>query len=515
MSQSETSDTPTGSGLALGSGEAPTKSKMWAWALWDVGTQPFYSVITTFVFATYVVSKPFAPTEPNWPTQALTISTAIAAVFIAILAPMTGQQSERLGRTVRNLKYLTWALALVSMALVFTYPSSDFLWYGLFLVAAGTVIGELAWVNYNALIERVALPENVGRVSGFGWGMGYVGGILMLAITLFVFINPDFGPFGIADCNNAAGQFVACYGADGNFAPDVAAYTGFKLRVAMVVVGVWNIVWTAPIFVSMKDKAPSGQVEKLGVIGSYKSLFQAIAKLWRTQRHVAYFLLASALFRDGLAGIFTFGAVVAVTAFGFSTSEIIIFGMIANVVAGVVTMLVGILDDKIGPKKVILIALGILIVGTILAFAIHQPGYSLTAGQPGYDAAVSGQGKSIFWVLGLIMSAVVGPAQSAARSFLARIIPEGQMGEIFGLYTFTGRVASFLSPVLFGLFVGIGVAVMGPKVSVQHWGYLGLAICLAAGFAALLPVRSDPEALEAYTSFDPTVSEESPGEDLR
>jgi UMF1 family MFS transporter len=473
---------------------------MWAWALWDVGTQPFYSVITTFVFATYIVSAAFAlPDQPNGPTQALTISTTIGAVFIALLAPITGQTSDRTGKTVRNLKYLTWALAIVSMCLVFTSPGPEWLWFGLILLAGGTVLGEIAWVNYNALIERVATPKNIGKVSGFGWGMGYVGGICMLFLTLVLFVNPDVGIFGLTDCADSSGAWVSCNAEDGTSLIGVTeglTYTALKLRVAMVAVGLWNLIWTAPIFISMKDKAPEENIEKLGVIGSYKALFQTIAKLWRTQRHVAYFLLASALFRDGLAGIFAFGAVVAAVSFGFSTPTIILFGMAANVVAGVATMLFGILDDRIGPKTVILIALAVLVITSVLVFVLHDPAYAIPAGAPGYDQAKVEAGQAVFWVVGLLMSACVGPAQSASRSFLARIIPEGQSGEIFGLYTTTGRVISFLSPLLFGAFVTLGVAVMGADQSVQHWGYIGLAICLAAGFAVLIPVKAKPEVME-------------------
>ena len=165
------------------------------------------------------------------------------------------------------------------------------------------------------------------------------------------------------------------------------------------------------------------------------SVWRSITGLWAVSRHTVYFLLASALFRDGLAGVFAFGAILAAGTFGLSAGDVIIFGAAANIVAGLATMGFGLLDDRIGPKRVILISLGSLVTLGILIFVFHDGG------------------KNVFWVLGLLMTVFVGPAQAASRSFLARLIPEGKNGEIFGLYATTGRVVSFLSPALFGLFI--------------------------------------------------------------
>ena len=183
---------------------------------------------------------------------------------------------------------------------------------------------------------------------------------------------------------------------------------------------------------------------------------------------------ASALFRDGLAGVFAFGAVLAAGTFGLSAGEVIIFGAVANVVAGLSTMAMGMLDDRIGPKRVIMISLVALVVIGLLIFFLHDGG------------------KPVFWSLGLVMTAFVGPAQAASRSFLARLIPEGKAGEIFGLYATTGRAISFLSPLAFGAFIAIGAAVTGSE-NTQYWGILGIALILLAGLLVLIPVKSHEE----------------------
>jgi UMF1 family MFS transporter len=167
--------------------------------------------------------------------------------------------------------------------------------------------------------------------------------------------------------------------------------------------------------------------------------------------------------------VFTFGGVLAAGTFGFSKGDVIVFAIAANVVAGISTVLVGRLDDRVGPKPVMVSAL----VGTVLAaiaiFVFH------------------GQGTVIFWIFGLIMCLFVGPAQSASRSFLSRIVPAARQGEMFGLYATTGKAATFLAPTAFAIFV--------TAFGAQIWGVLGIALILFIGLLLLLPVKSKPDAM--------------------
>lgn len=191
--------------------------------------------------------------------------------------------------------------------------------------------------------------------------------------------------------------------------------------------------------------------------------------LTRTSRHTMYFLIASAIFRDGLTGVFTFGGVLAAGTFGFNPDDVIIFAIVANVVAGISTVAVSALDDRPGPKPVIVTALvGLVICGT--------PVFVLHAG-----------GQTIFWIFGLALCLFVGPAQSARRSFLARLVPPGREGEVFGLYATTGKAATALTPAMFALFVTIGGA--------QYWGILGIVLVIAVGLGILIPVKANPQQL--------------------
>jgi len=426
---------------ALKTTPAPRR-KVLAWSLWDWGTQPFNTVITTFVFAVYLTSSAFGETDEV--SMKLAWTTGISGLLIAVLAPVLGQGSDRSGRRMFNLRWQTWLLAAICAAMWFVAPAPEYFLLGAVLLGAGNVVSEIAAVNYYASIDQVSTRYNVGRVSGLGWGMGYLGGITILLVIIAV-LGSDFS------------------------ADDV--------RAAMLICGAWTLVFTIPIFVALKDRPRSeAPAPPLGIVGSYRELFASIRRLWSSAPNTVFFLLASALFRDGLAGVFAFGGVLAQGTFGFEFSEVVIFGVAANVVAGIATMLFGLVDDKLGPKPVILVSLTCLVMFGLGIFWWHDGG------------------KPVFWILGLLMCLFVGPAQSASRSFLTRLIPEGMSGEIFGLYATTGRAVSFLAPALFGVAIAVGASVTtSSEATSQHWGILGVVVVLLAGLIVALFVKEPPK----------------------
>jgi len=187
--------------------------------------------------------------------------------------------------------------------------------------------------------------------------------------------------------------------------------------------------------------------------------------------------LGQLLDSDGLAGVFTYGAVLAKLVFGFSTGEVIVFGVVANVVAGLATIVFGHLDDRTGPKRVILISLGALVGLGSCIFLLHD------------------RGPVVFWIFGIAMTLFVGPAQSASRSFLARLIPEGHSGEVFGLYATTGRAVSFLASSLWVLSLWLGSFLVPAGESAVHFGILGIVLVLAAGLVVMIPVREAQQVM--------------------
>jgi UMF1 family MFS transporter len=446
-------------GLELHAERRIPRKQVWAWALWDWAAQPFNSVILTFVFtALYLTSDWFldpavAELGADDPAYELALADlasglgwaiTIAGILIAVLAPVLGQRADAAGRRKLWLAGATGALVLCMFALFFVQGSPSYFVLGISLIAAGTVFSEIAGVNYNAMLVQVSTPRSVGKVSGLGWGLGYLGGIVALVIVV---IATAFGWWGLP------------------------TEDGLVYRVIAVGCAVWTLLFAWPVLVYVPEAPPAPGRERVGFFRSYAVLVKDIARLWREARPTFWFLLASAVFRDGLAGVFAFGAVIAAVAFRFTSNEVLIFGIAANLLAGVSTIVAGRFDDRFGPRAVILTALGGLVGAGLIVFFLHDAG------------------KLPFWIFGLVLTLFVGPAQAASRSFLARVTPAGRESEIFGLYATTGRAASFLSPLLWASFIA--------AFGATYWGVLGIVLVLAAGLVLMLFVRLPERVADA------------------
>jgi MFS transporter, UMF1 family len=415
-----------------------------AWALWDWGSAAYHAVILTFVFSVYLTDA-VGDGRPE-ASAALGYAMGAAGLFIALLAPVIGQRADASGRRKLATGVWTGCTIAATAALFAVRDDPGYLWLGLLLLAIGSVVAELAQVSYNAMLSQVAKPATMGRVSGFGWAMGYVGGIVLLLIVYYGFVAGD-GP--------TAGLF------------GVSRDDGFNIRLIALVAAAWFLVFALPLFLRVPELPPSRRSGRLGIVGSYRALVADLVALYREDRHAVYFLAASALYRDGLAAIFTVGSVLAVGVYGIGVGDVLLFGVAANVVAAVGAVAGGRLEDRVGPKPVIMVSLlGMIAAATVLLFV---------------------SGPLMFWVFGLALVLFVGPAQSSSRTFLARLAPAGREGEFFGLYATTGRAVSFLAPSLFGLFVSLFAA--------QRAGIAGILLVLVAGLLALWPVR--PPAVAA------------------
>lgn len=440
--------TPDPTSAASQVGESPRTSHIVAWAAWDWGSSAFNAVVTTFVFTVWLTGSSFAETGADVEaakalhSQWLGWGLAIAGVLVAVLAPALGTLADAAGRRKPLLGVASGVVALCVLAMWFVKPTpgamASNVLLGITLLAVGTVFFEIGSVAYNALLVQITTPRTIGRVSGIGWGSGYVGGIVLLLVLFVGFINPDVGWFGVTSAD------------------------GLNIRVSMLVAGLWALVFSLPVLLVVPDRAGAAR-RRIGMVEAYRSIGRHIASLWRTRRATLKFLIASAVFRDGLAGVFTFGGVLAAGSFGFTSQEVILFAIAANVVAGAATISVGWLDDRFGPRRVVTSSLVVLVIAGSAVFALHS------------------YGKPVFWVFGLALSACVGPAQSASRGLLARLSDPGRETEMFGLYATTGRAATFIAPAAFSVAISIG--------GEQYWGILGVVAVLALGLALFVPVR--------------------------
>ncbi|MFJ8894883.1 MFS transporter [Leifsonia sp. NPDC102414] len=437
-----------------------------SWALWDWGGAAFNAVITTFVFTVYLTGSLFvdpalvaardAETDLSGPAHAAVTAAeaplssglgwglAIAGIVVALIAPVLGQRTDGSGRRKLWLGINTGVVVVMTALMFFVVGAPGYFLFGVILVAIGTIFYEIATVNYNAMLVQVSTPKTVGRVSGFGWGAGYLGGIVLLLIVYFGLVT--------GNDDGTGGMF------------HVTEDAGLNIRIIALIAAAWTLIFSLPVLIAVPEMPIGSRRPRVGFFQSYGVLVRDIGRLWKESRNTVLFLIASALFRDGLVGVFTFGGILAQGTFGFSSGDVIIFAIAANVVAGISTFVSGRFDDRFGAKPVIVTSLVGLVIAGLAVFFAHD------------------LGATAFWIGGLVLCLFVGPAQSASRTFLARVTPAGREGEVFGLYATTGRAVSFLAPLLFATFVAVGGA--------QYWGILGIVLVLAAGLALLIPVRA-------------------------
>jgi UMF1 family MFS transporter len=440
------------------------KRRVAAWALWDAGSAGINAITTTFVFSRYLTSSYFQDPHLSHTAATAQVTTQfgtagiIAGVVVALIAPALGQRSDATGRRKLWLGINTAVVVLALVSLFFVEGKPSFLLYGLIMFSIGTVFYEIASVNYNAMLSQVSTPKNVGRVSGIGWASGYIAGIVLL---LIVYVGL------VADGSNPAVAGLL----------HVSTDNGFNLRLVELVAAAWTLIFSIPVLVSVPELPRDPNLPKVSIPGSYVLLVKHIARLWREDRNTLTFLIASAVFRDGLTGVFTYGAVIAAGSFGFSASEVLVFGIAANVVAGVSTAIVGRLDDWLGPRTVMVAALIGLVIAGLAIFFLHTGG------------------QTVFWIGGLFLCLFVGPAQSASRSFLTRVTPAERQGEAFGLYATSGRAATFLAPLMFTAFIAIFGA--------QYWGMLGIVVVILVGLVLLLFVKAPTQI--RFTGPSPVV----------
>jgi len=429
-------------------GQTATRSQVLSWALWDVGATGVNAIVVTFVFSVYLTRTvgddlPSATTPQSWLFRAL----ALSGLVVALLAPVTGIWVDAPWRRPRVLAILTGLVVLLTSAMSLIRDDYHYLLPGLALLAITAACSELATVPYNAMLRQLSTPQTSGRISGFGLGMGYFGSVALLLIVYLLFISGDGDTRGLLDLPVAG---------------------GLNVRAAMLMAAAWFILFALPVFIVVPHPKPPPEDRRqaIGFFGAYRQLWSEVVGEWRRDRNVVYYLFASAVFRDGLTGVFAFGAVLGVSVYGISDADVLLFGISASVIAAVGALLGGLLDDRLGSKPVIVGSLTSMIVVGVVLMTLSGP--------------------VAFWVCGLLLCLSIGPTLSSARTLMLRLSVDGKEGVAFGLYTTTGRAVSFLAPTLISLFIDWFGAVRA--------GTGGLLVVLAAGLAAMVAVHAPHQA---------------------
>lgn len=412
-----------------------------SWALWDFGATGVNAIVVTFVFSVYLTSTvgsdlPGDTSPASWLGRAL----ALAGLVVAVLAPATGVWVDAPWRRRRVLAVLTAAVVVTTAAMSLIRDDYRYLLPGLVLLAGTAACNDLATVPYNAMLRQVSMQSSPGRISGFGLAMGFLGSVALLLIVYFGFISGDGDAHGLLQLPGADGQNV---------------------RAAVLLAGIWFAGFALPLLLVAPAHEPGERKQAIGFLGAYRALWSEIVGEWRRDRNVVYYLFASAVFRDGLTGVVTFGAVLGVKVYGISAADVLLFGIGASVIAAAGAVIGGLLDDRLGSK--------VLIVGSLTAMIVVAATLM----------ALSGAGA--FWVCGLLLCLFIGPIQASARTLMLRLSAEGKEGVAFGLFTTTGRAVSFLAPWLFSAFIDL--------FGTDRAGMGGVVVVLVAGLVGMIMVR--------------------------
>jgi UMF1 family MFS transporter len=412
-----------------------------SWALYDWANSAFSAVIVTFVFATYF-SEAIAPDSVTGTAQWGWAMTA-SGITIALLSPILGAIADAGGRRKPWLFVFTAITVICCLLLWYAKPDPSFVVYTLVAVALANLAFELAGVFYNAMLPEIVGRDYLGRLSGWAWGLGYFGGIACLVLTLFAFVQPDRPLFGL---DKSSAEHV---------------------RITGPLVGIWFALFSLPLFLVTPDKRSTGLPAREAVRRGLAQLRRTFANL-RRYREIVRFLIARMIYTDGLNTLFAFGGIYAAGTFGMDTAEVIRFGILLNVTAGLGALGFAWVDDWLGAKRTILIALlGLFACGT---------------------AAVIATSTLAFWIAGGLLGIFVGPTQAASRSLMARMAPPELRTEMFGLYALTGKITAYIGPFLLGT--------VTYWTGSQRWGIATILLFFLVGALLLLPLE-EPEAAEA------------------
>lgn len=403
---------------------------VFAWCLFDWANSAFPAVITTFVFATYV-TQAVAP-DPVSGAAAWAGATTIAGLAIAVLSPILGALADSSGRQKRWLASSAGIMAVATASLWFVRPEPSSLTLALLGFTIATIAFEVSIVFYNALLPGLAPASHTGRVSGWGWGLGYAGGIVCLAVMLVLFVLPESPALGL---DKAVAEHI---------------------RIAGPLTALWLAVFMIPLFLFVRDP-PAQRVTSSSPRG-WRTLLDTIRLLKRDHRPLAWFLVANMVWSNGLTTLFGFGAIYAAGTFGMATQEVLLFGIALNVTAGLGAFGFAWIDDRFGSKPTIAIGLAAL---TILGAALLL----VTS-------------KSAFWILALAIGPFLGPVQAAGRTLCARLAPADRRAQVFGLYALSGRITAFLGPMVLGIVTA--------ATQSQRWGMATILPFFLVGFWLLL-----------------------------
>jgi len=406
--------------------------KILNFALYDFANSAFTTIIITFIFSTYF-AKQIAP-NPVLGQSYWGWAIGTTGILVAIIGPILGSYADKKNFTEFFIKLFTIICISLTTLLWFSKPSEKYLLFTLVIVALANFFYELSLIFYNSILKRISKTSDLGKSSGFSFALGYIGGILILIICIKIFIDNDVLPFGLSKENSE------------------------NIRATSIVVAVWYLIFSIPFLFSLKKKINNKIKLSSDNIKKIKDL------IWNNGlNNLGKFLIARMLYADGLNAIIVMGGIFAVGVFNLEIEDLLILSILMNVTAFIGAIVGGYANDKFSSKSVIIFSLlGLIISSSIILFVKLQ---------------------LFFLIFAAINGFFIGPIQSASRVFITKSIDENNQASGFGLFALSGKLTSFIGPLLVSTITYIS--------SSQRIGFSSAIILLLIGLLILLKVKKN------------------------
>ena len=407
-----------------------------SWSVYDWANSAWSAIIITFIFAEYFVNV-LAP-DKDLGTLYLTWTIGLSSLVAALLSPILGSISDQSQRSKYWLILSTFIYSFIAFSFWFAQPKGMDLFLIIFLLFIGNISYEISQIFYNGQLKLITTENNYAKLSGFAWGLGYAGTVIIFIIYYGIFLLPE----------------------DPIFTLDKTTYE--NIRISFPITGAWILIFSLPLFISFKDPKSDTITSKFNIKKSFNQIIITFKDL-RKYKNIIWFLIARLFYMDGINAIFAVAAIYAATVFGMSTTDIIMLGIGTNFAAGIGSWVFSFIENKIGSKNIIVFSLICIFIISFAILLINQ--------------------KNTFIILAICLSTFFGPIQSASRVYFAKFIPDEKKYEFFGFYSFSGKVTSFIGPILYGT---ITYTFSSPKL-----GMASLLVLFAVGLLLLTKVEND------------------------
>ena len=406
--------------------------KVLNFALYDFANSAFTTIIITFIFSTYF-AKQIAP-NPVLGQSYWGWAIGITGILVAITGPLIGSYADKKNCTEFFIKIFTIVCIILTSLLWFSKPTEKYLLYTLIIVALANFFYELSLIFYNSILKRISKSENLGKSSGFAFAFGYIGGIVILIICIKIFIDNDALPFGLSKDNSE------------------------NIRATSILVALWYLIFSIPFLASLKKKIENRIENPTDNIKKIKDL------VWnKGLNNFGKFLLARMLYADGLNAIIIMGGIFAVGVFNLEIKDLLVLSVLMNITAFIGAIIGGYANDKYSSKSVIIFSLLGLILSSVIILFIKT--------------------KIAFLIFAAINGFFIGPVQSASRVFITKSIDENNQASGFGLFALSGKLTSFIGPLLVSTITYISNS--------QRIGFSSAIILLLIGLLILLKVKKN------------------------